>query len=258
MVLWNEARAMCLRANGAKEFLQGYLTCNTDNISEDSYVPFARCDIKGRVLGNGWVTQREDQIFLIVHRSTLSLVRKHLAPYLNFSQCNVEDAEYSVSLQKSELDSEAGLFGYEIASFSVFDSQEEAADEDASEVIRELLISKAVPFIEAKASGTPLTHELRRMGIPVTAYSPSRGQDKIARMNSVAPIFESGMVWAPAHDFADEVIEEMASFPYGDYDDYCDSATMALMRFRQGGFISLREDYEDEVKLLKTNRTIYY
>mgnify|MGYP003152287962 FL=1 len=113
-------------------------------------------------------------------------------------------------------------------------------------------------LIEAKASGTPLTHELRRMGIPVTSYSPSRGQDKIARMNSVAPIFESGMVWAPEHDFAEDVIEEMASFPFGDYDDYCDSATMALMRFRQGGFISLNEDYQDEVRLLKKNRTVYY
>ena len=113
-------------------------------------------------------------------------------------------------------------------------------------------------LIEAKASGTPLTQELRRMGIPVTSYAPSRGQDKVARMNSVAPIFESGMVWAPEHDFADEVIEEMASFPFGDYDDYCDSATMALMRFRQGGFISLHEDYQDEVKLLKSDRTVYY
>jgi len=113
-------------------------------------------------------------------------------------------------------------------------------------------------LIEAKASGTPLTQELRRMGIPVTAYSPSRGQDKVARMNSVAPIFESGMVWMPEETFAEEVVEEMASFPYGDNDDYCDSATMALMRFRQGGFLSLKEDYQDEVQLLKKDRTVYY
>ena len=113
-------------------------------------------------------------------------------------------------------------------------------------------------LIEAKASGTPLTQELRRMGIPVTSYSPSRGQDKVARMNSVAPIFESGMVWAPEDSFADEVIEEMASFPYGDYDDFCDSATMALMRFRQGGFVSLKEDYQEEASLMKKNRVVYY
>ena len=113
-------------------------------------------------------------------------------------------------------------------------------------------------LIEAKASGTPLTQELRRMGIPVTSYTPSRGQDKIARMNSVAPIFESGMVWAPDDSFADEVIEEMASFPFGDNDDYCDSATMALMRFRQGGFLNLQDDYPEEVQLLRPNRQVYY
>ena len=113
-------------------------------------------------------------------------------------------------------------------------------------------------LIEAKASGTPLTQELRRMGIPVTSYTPSRGQDKIARMNSVAPIFESGMVWAPDESFADEVIEEMASFPFGDNDDYCDSATMALMRFRQGGFLNLQDDYPEEVHLLRPNRQVYY
>ncbi len=104
-----------------------------------------------------------------------------------------------------------------------------------------------IVLIEAKASGTPLTHELRRMGIPVQSYSPSRGQDKIARMNSVSPMFESGMIWATEDQFADEVIEEMASFPFGEHDDFCDSSTMALMRVRQGGFIQLKSDYEDEV-----------
>ena len=68
----------------------------------------------------------------------------------------------------------------------------------------------------------------------------------------------NSMIDAGFTDFADEVIEEMASFPFGDYDDFCDSATMALMRFRQGGFISLNEDYQDEVRLLKKNRTVYY
>ena len=113
-------------------------------------------------------------------------------------------------------------------------------------------------LIEAKASGTPLTQELRRMGIPVTAYTPSRGQDKIARMNSVAPIFESGMVWAPETQFAEEVIEEMASFPYGDHDDFCDSSTMALMRFRQGGFLSLDNDNIEEIKPMRRDRKVYY
>jgi len=94
-------------------------------------------------------------------------------------------------------------------------------------------------IIEAKASGTPLTDELRRAGIPVMNYTPGKGRDKVTRMHMVAPLFEAGMVWAPEKKFADEVIEECAAFPNGDHDDYVDSMTMALIRFRQGGFITL-------------------
>jgi len=100
-------------------------------------------------------------------------------------------------------------------------------------------------LIEAKASGSSLADELRLINLPVTTYSPGRrkgggGMDKTTRMHMVSPIFESGKVWYPDERFADEVIEEVASFPNGDHDDYCDSMTMALMRFRQGGFISLQ------------------
>jgi len=114
-----------------------------------------------------------------------------------------------------------------------------------------------IVLIEAKASGTPLTQELRKIGIPVQSYSPSRGQDKIARMNSVSPMFESGMVWATEDAFAEEVIEEMASFPYGDNDDFADSATMALMRIRQGGLIELGTDYQDEVSFDRKELSYY-
>ena len=103
-------------------------------------------------------------------------------------------------------------------------------------------------LVEAKASGTPLTHELRRLGIPVVNYSPTRGHDKHSRMHAVAPIFESGMVWAPQKSFAEEMIEECASFPFGAHDDLCDTMTQALMRFREGGLVSLGSDYEDEDK----------
>ena len=102
-------------------------------------------------------------------------------------------------------------------------------------------------LVEAKASGLPLTYELRNMGIPVVNFTPSRGNDKHTRVNSVAPLFESGNIWAPlSKQFAQEVIEECAAFPYGDHDDLVDSTTQAVMRFRQGGLLMHPEDYEDE------------
>jgi len=111
-------------------------------------------------------------------------------------------------------------------------------------------------IVESKASGLPLTYELRKMGIPVINYTPSKGNDKHARVNSVAPLFESGQIWAPDHKFAEEVIEECASFPYGDHDDLVDSMTQAVMRFRQGGFVSHPEDEKDN-SLPRTERTYY-
>ena len=112
-------------------------------------------------------------------------------------------------------------------------------------------------LIEAKASGLPLTHELQKSGIPVINYTPSRGNDKHSRVNSVAPLFESGAIWAPNKKFAEEVIEERAAFPFGDNDDYVDSTTQALMRYRQGYFVGLDDDFEDEEKI-KTGEREYY
>ena len=111
-------------------------------------------------------------------------------------------------------------------------------------------------IIESKATGLPLTYELRQMDIPVVNFTPSRGNDKHARVNSVAPLFESGMIWAPDQKFAEEVIEECAAFPFGDNDDLVDSTTQAVMRFRQGGFLSHPEDYKED-KVDHTGRTYY-
>ena len=105
-------------------------------------------------------------------------------------------------------------------------------------------------IIEQKASGEPLTQEFRRAGIPVIPFVPSKGNDKHTRVNSVAPIFESGQVWFPyGEKFADDVIEECAAFPHGANDDYVDSTTQAVLRYRQGNFIELYSDYKDETDL---------
>ena len=95
------------------------------------------------------------------------------------------------------------------------------------------------------------------MDIPVVTFTPSKGNDKHVRVNSVAPLFESGMIWAPDQRFAEEVIEECAAFPYGDHDDLVDSTTQAIMRFRQGGLIRHPEDYVEE-QIAKKQKRVYY
>lgn len=112
-------------------------------------------------------------------------------------------------------------------------------------------------IVEAKASGAPLVFELRRMGIPVQEFTPTRGNDKISRLNSVTDLFASGKVWAPRKRWAEEVIEEMAAFPNSDHDDLVDSSTQALIRFRKGGFVNLPTDEPDEPREFR-RKVAYY
>jgi predicted phage terminase large subunit-like protein len=96
------------------------------------------------------------------------------------------------------------------------------------------------------------------MGIPVQEFTPSRGNDKISRLNAVSDLFASGKVWAPNTHWAEEVIEEVASFPAGEHDDYVDSVSLAMMRFRKGGFIRTLLDEDDEVPEFRRRRPAYY
>jgi predicted phage terminase large subunit-like protein len=110
--------------------------------------------------------------------------------------------------------------------------------------------------VEAKAAGLPLIQEMRKMGIPVQPFTPSRGNDKMARVHSISDLFASGYVWAPRTAWADDLIEECHKFPAGKHDDQVDSTTQALMRFRQGGFIQLMTD--DNFEEFKPRRRMAY
>jgi predicted phage terminase large subunit-like protein len=113
-------------------------------------------------------------------------------------------------------------------------------------------------IIEKKAAGAPLIYEMRQMGIPLQEYTPSKGSDKIARVNAISDMFASGIVWAPDTRWADELMEELASFPNGDHDDLVDSTSQALLRFRQGGFIRIESDEEEEQVYFRSKRKERY
>tara|TARA_Y100001938_G_scaffold3866_2_gene4836 strand:- start:1175 stop:2029 length:855 start_codon:yes stop_codon:yes gene_type:complete len=112
-------------------------------------------------------------------------------------------------------------------------------------------------IIETKASGIPLTQELRRQGIPINTFSPSKGQDKIARLNTVSAIFQEGRVWVPDTNWGQELVDEIVDFPNGENDDCVDATTLALMRFRQGGFLRLEGDYADDEEYFPKVRVYY-
>lgn len=113
-------------------------------------------------------------------------------------------------------------------------------------------------IVEKKSNGAALYQELRRMGVPVGEFTPGKGQDKVSRVNAVSALFEGGVVFAPDRRWAKEVIEECNDFPSGANDDLVDSTTLALLRFRQGGFIRLPTDEPEDDFLYKFRKKAAY
>lgn len=109
-------------------------------------------------------------------------------------------------------------------------------------------------IVEKKSNGAALYQEMRRMGVPISEFTPGKGQDKISRVNAVTDLFSAGIVWIPDRRWAWEVVEECNDFPSGTHDDLVDSTTLALLRFRQGGFLRLPSDEPEPVKWFKNHR----
>ena len=70
-------------------------------------------------------------------------------------------------------------------------------------------------LIESKASGLDVIHEMRRLygGEPWMVEGTAAPTDKVSRALAVQPTWSQGVVFAPARDWADMVIDEMARFP---------------------------------------------
>lgn len=118
-------------------------------------------------------------------------------------------------------------------------------------------------IIEKKSNGAALAQELRRMGIPLQDFTPSRGapgnaNTKYARVNAIADIVRSGLVWVPEYKWADEVVDQCNDFPAGKHDDLVDTVVMALMRFRTGGFITLPNDDSIDTPRFMPKKRAYY
>ena len=83
----------------AAGFLQGYLTCDLDALTVDRLAPTALCNLKGRVVANGWArTDPSGGVDWIVHVSMTQAIEAFLRPYLAFSSTSVAVLENTLIL----------------------------------------------------------------------------------------------------------------------------------------------------------------
>jgi tRNA-modifying protein YgfZ len=99
-----------------RNFLQGYLTCDTDDLASGTLTPTALCNLQGRVVMNGWcapMAEGDDpaqNVWLVLHASLVDRLLAFLRPYLMFSKTQASDLrQHMVLLASLEVDHRGGL-----------------------------------------------------------------------------------------------------------------------------------------------------
>ncbi len=90
-----ELALLRFRGGDTLTFLQGYLTSDVFELSEQRLSPTALCNLKGRVVANGWCYKHDNDVDLIVHRSLARPLDAFLKNYLAFSRTELEDCRDS-------------------------------------------------------------------------------------------------------------------------------------------------------------------
>lgn len=89
VTVWRDASILRITGTHTKEFLQGYLSSNTDNLTKQRPLPMSICNLQGRVIASGWAIELDDAVALLVHSSLLQTLRDYLRPYVAFSKCDM-------------------------------------------------------------------------------------------------------------------------------------------------------------------------
>ena len=117
---------------------------------------------------------------------------------------------------------------------------------------RDMKVDKLI--IENKAAGHSVAQEIRRLynnaDFAVQLVDP-KAQDKLARLYSVQHLFAEGMVHAPDHSWAQEVITQTSQFPKGKHDDLVDTVSMALRHMRELGMLTRQQERVTEMENMK-------
>lgn len=90
-------------------------------------------------------------------------------------------------------------------------------------------------IIEEKANGAAVITMLKKKVSGLVPYNPT--ESKVARFNSIIPLWEAGNVWLPDSSIApwiDNYVEELLEFPNGSNDDQVDFTSQALIELDKG------------------------
>lgn len=170
---------LSLTGEDAASFLQGYLTCNLDALSDDTALPMAYCNIKGRVLANGWAAGNPERVDLFVHESVAATLGQHLSKYLVFAQAKLQH-------HPEPLTTSAAAGGCELPPLDAFVPRRNsaaAAPPEAEDDLERRCIDAGFGVVSAPVSERFLPQMLGLADIGAVSFSKGcyLGQEVVAR-----------------------------------------------------------------------------
>ena len=181
MDTWSDAQLVSLEGPTVKAFLQGYLTCNSDRIEKNTPTPMTLCNLKGRVVANGWALGDDAQVLLVVHRTVADALVAFLKPYAMFSKCKVHALPQAVPvvLNPQSDNTFAGDWGFGAELFI----PDDARGDDQSATIAQRLIEDRFAWVSEPVAGKFLPQVLGMHDVGAIDFDKGcyLGQEIVAR-----------------------------------------------------------------------------
>lgn len=175
-MLNNHLASTVLSGPNLRTFLQGYITCDLDDLQPGAALPMAITEIKGRVVANGWVSEKAEQLALFIHSSVVDIVHQHLLPYMRFARCEltVVPDPFFIAQESEEGRTEFSLNG---TTYSFTDQTVDAYDLDRFQ------IETGYALVTEPTSGKFLPQMLNLTAFDAVSFTKGcyLGQEVVAR-----------------------------------------------------------------------------
>ena len=143
--------------------------------------PMTLCNLKGRVIGNGWALGDDERVLLVVHHTVAEALAAFLTPYAMFSKCKVVAHNTPVAVVAGERDSAAFTNRWSFANDLLGTSQSNGHDQ--SSAIAQDLVANRFAWVSESIAGKFLPqvlgmHEVGAVDFDKGCYL---GQEIVAR-----------------------------------------------------------------------------
>lgn len=175
-------RVLTFSGKDASSFLQGYLTCDTDQLTAHQALPGAFTNLKGRVVANGWVWGSSTEVQFLISASLGEKLGEFLKPYLNFSRTKLDIGASAPVVRLNEAQARVPGQIY-ISGHGMLDTTSTESLEDLSEPWIQQSIAAFEAIVTEPISDTYLPQMLGLTALGAVSFSKGcyLGQEVVAR-----------------------------------------------------------------------------